>query len=236
MVTATGISSQATACGYEFIDRILEMENAMRRIGFLLPVVLMVVLVSGAQAQNWNIVIQDNATGTPANQVNGYVGGTATLYATIYNFTGTPSSDDGTGTGTVAPPSTLNFAGFGFTQNLGQDDLASLFTEDSRIPGFPVVFGSTDGSTPGTSGYVILGTFDLSTLAPGTYTEDFTAGAFPDDATSTVPFSDITGTLTLQVNNAAVPEPSTITTFSIGALSLLLFAVRRRLKSTARSV
>ena len=35
---------------------------------------------------------------------------------------------------------------------------------------------------------------------------------------------------------AAVPEPSTVTTFSIGALSLLLFAVRRRVKSTGRSV
>jgi len=130
----------------------------------------------------------------------------------------------------------LNFAGLGFTQNLGQGDLAGLFTEDSRIPGFPVVFGSTDGSTPGTSGYVILGTFDLSTLAPGTYTEDFTAGAFPDDATSTVPFSDITGTLTLQVNNAPVPEASTATSLSLGILPLLLLAGYRRVKRTGQNV
>ena len=44
------------------------------------------------------------------------------------------------------------------------------------------------------------------------------------------------GTILAPDASSAVPEPSTITTFSIGALSLLLFAVRRRLKSTARSV
>jgi|GEM_PF-2745954 len=37
-------------------------------------------------------------------------------------------------------------------------------------------------------------------------------------------------------STSAVPEPSTITTFSIGALSLLLFAVCRRSKRTGRSI
>ena len=185
-----------------------------------------------AQAQNWVLTVKDNASNTAANQVNGISGGTATLFCSILNFTGTAASDDGTGI--PASATALDFAGFGFSQQPAQYDLGNLFT--MAAPGYPQVFGSTDGSTPGTSGYVILGTFDLSTLAPGTYTEDFTAGAFPDDATSTVPFSDITGTLTLQVNNAPVPEASTATSLSLGILPLLLLAGYRRVKRTGQSV
>ena len=54
-----------------------------------------------------------------------------------------------------------------------------------------------------------LGTFDLSGLAPGTYQEDFTATACPDDINSTVPFGDINGPLTLKVSAAPVPEVNT---------------------------
>ena len=210
------------------------MRQSKTLLGYL---VLLILLSCPVQAQNWTIVIQDNAAGTPVNQVNGSAGGPATLYATIFNFTGTGSSDDGTESNTPAPATTVDFAGFGFTQNPGQDDLANLFTADSRIPGYPVVEGSLGGSIPGTSGYLVLGTFDLASLKPGVYQEDFTASAYPDDINSTVPFDDISGTLTLNVQGpAAVPEPSTITTFSIGVLSLLLFAVRRRSKRTGQSV
>lgn len=198
----------------------------MKRMGLAIAAIVLYGLMGKAQGQNLNVVIQDNAAGTPANQVNGFAGGTATLYGTIFNFTGTPSSDDGTGTSTPAPATTLDFGGFGFTQNPGQADLASLFTS-ADLPGQPTVNGSANGSTPGTSGYRSFGTFDLLNLAPGTYQEDFTASAFPDNANSAVPFNDITGTLTLQVNAAPVPEASTWQ--SLGALLLLggLLAGRR---------
>ena len=198
----------------------------MRKLGLVCSLGFLAALAPGAQAQNWSTVTQDNAAGTPANQVNGFSGGTATLYGTIFNFTGTPGSDDGTGTSTPTPATTLDFGGFGFTQNPGQYDLNSLFTP-ADAPGFPQVNGSIGGSTPGSSGYRSFGTFDLSGLAPGSYQENFTASAFPDNANSTVPFNDITGTLTLQVNAAPVPEVSTWQ--SLGALLLLggLLAVRR---------
>lgn len=185
-----------------------------------------------AQAQNWVLTVKDNASNMAVNQVNGISGGTATLFGSILNFTGTAASDDGTGM--PASATALDFAGFGFSQQPAQYDLGSLFT--MAAPGYPQVFGSSDGSTPGTSGYAILGTFNLSTLASGTYEEDFTAGAFSDDPNSTVPFSDITGTLTLQVNNAPVPEAGTATIFSLGLLPLLIIAGCRRVKRTGRSV
>jgi hypothetical protein len=176
---------------------------------------------------------RQNAAGTPANQVNGFAGGTATLYGTIFNFTGTPNSDDGTGTNSPAPTTLLDFGGFGFTQNPGQYDLNSLFTA-SDAPGSPTVDGSANGSTPGSSGYRSFGTFDLTGLAPGQYQEDFTATAFPDDFTSTVPFDDISGTLTLNVQTpAAVPEASTIASFGIllvlGGAGVVM---RRRMRRT----
>ena len=180
-----------------------------------------------AEAQNWSIVVADNSASTPTSQVNGTTGGTATLYGNIFNFTGTPSSDDGTGTNTPAPATLLDFGGFGFTQNPGQYDLGSLFTA-SDAPGFPQVAGSTDGSTPGSSGYRSLGTFNLSSLTPGIYQEDFTVGAFPDDFSSTTPFDDIHGTLTLDVTPAPVPEASTILSLGLGLGSLGLLAFRRR--------
>ena len=196
----------------------------MKHINLAIAAVALCGLMGKAQAQNWSFVIQDNAAGTHVNQVNGITGGTATLYATTFNFTGTPSSNDGTGT--PAPATTLDFAGFGFTQNPGQYDLSSLFTP-ADAPGFPQVNGSIGGSTPGSSGYRSFGSFNLSGLAPGTYQEDFSAGAFPDDINSTVPFNDITGTLTLQVNAALVPELKTWQ--SLGTLLLLggLLVVRR---------
>jgi hypothetical protein len=162
----------------------------------------------------------------PSNQVNGITGGMAELFATIINTTGTPVSDDGTGN--PAPSTLLDFAGFGFTLNPGQTDLESLFTPDPRIPFWPQVDGSSDGSTPGSSGYVVLGTFDLTGLAPGSYEEDFTAGAFPDDFNSTVPFDDIRGTLVLNVSApAAVPEPGMLS-LPMAALLPLGWLWRRR--------
>ena len=56
------------------------------------------------------------------------------------------------------------------------------------------------------------------------------------DHTLDVPGSVASGTVLAPSTPAAVPEPSTLTTFSIGALSLLLFAVRRRSKRTGQSV
>ena len=182
---------------------------------------LLCVLCCSAGAQNWSIVIRDNALSTPSNQVNGVAGGTAALYATLFNFTGTPVSNDGMGN--PAPATSLDFAGFGFTLFPGQTDLESLFTPDPRIPGYPRVDGSPDGSTPGSSGYVVLGTFDLSGLTPGTYEEDFTAGAFPTDINSPIVFEDFTGTLTLNVIAPAAnntPEPGTWTLLASGALGI----------------
>ena len=193
-----------------------------------LLLLFMAPFANPAQAQNWSLVAVDNASGTNTNQVNGTVGGTATLYGTIFNFTGTPSSDDGTGTSIPAPATLLDFGGFGFTQNLDQYDLGNLFTA-SDTPGFPQVAGSIDGSTPGSSGYRLFGTFNLSGLAPGVYREDFTAGAFPADINSTVPFDDLHGTLTLNVAPpAAVPEASTATLLGSGLVGLGLLARRRR--------
>jgi hypothetical protein len=180
--------------------------QTVKAILTVVAVAALVLSVASARAQNWILVIRDNALNTPSNQVNGITGGTAELFATIFNTTGTPVSDDGTGS--PAPSTLLDFAGFGFTLNPGQTDLESLFTPDPRIPFWPQVEGSADGSTPGSSGYVVLGTFDLTGLSPGTYEEDFTAGAFPDDFNSTVPFDDIRGTLVLNVSApASVPEP-----------------------------
>lgn len=196
-----------------------------------LMVLLPVLSVAPASAQNWSLVVVDNAAGTNTTQVNGTAGGTATLYGTIFNSTGTPSSDDGTGTNTPAPATLLDFGGFGFTQNPGQYDLGSLFTA-ADAPGFPQVAGSTDGSTPGSSGYRSFGTFNLSGLAPGTYEEDFTAGAFPDNFNSTVPFDDIHGTLTLNVTPAPVPETSTVLSLGLGLGSLGLLAFRRRARQS----
>lgn len=183
-------------------------ETSVKRTAVLLVLVgMLCALSSVVRAQNWSLVIKDNALDTPVNQVNGVAGGTASLYATLFNFTGTPASDDGLGN--PAPATTLDFAGFGFTLNPGQTDLEARFTPDPRVPGWPEVEGSIDGSTPGISGYVTLGSFDLTGLVPGTYEEDFTAGAFPMDPNSTVPFEDIHGTLVLNVAApAAVPEPN----------------------------
>ena len=205
----------------------------MRKIGFFLsPVALMATLASGAQAQNWSVVIQDNAAETSANQVNGLAGGMATLYGTIFNFTGTPGSDDGTGTSTPAPTTLLDFGGFGFTQNLGQYDLSSLFTA-SDAPGLPTVDGSANGSAPGSSGYRSFGTFDLTGLLPGQYQEDFSMTAFPDDSTLTVPFNDITGTLILNVAPVAVPEASTAVSLGVLlALGGVGIVARRRMRRT----
>ena len=174
-----------------------------------------------AHAQNWGLVIQDLGAGTPFNEVNGVTGTTATLSATLINYTGTPISDDGTGV--PAPATQFDFAGFGWTLFPGQTDLESRFT------GLPLgaiqVLGSTDGTTAGDSGYVSLGTFDLTGLLPGTYEQDFSAAAFPTDFNSTVPFDQITGTLRLNVTAPVViPEPAT----TLLMATALLLARRKR--------
>ena len=198
---------------------------------YLLPLALVLTgLAQSAHAQNWVLSIQDNTKGTSVNQVNGIASSSAPLYASILNFTGTAASDDGMGN--PAPATTLDFAGFSFTQNPEQADIGSLFTADSRTPGFPSVTGSADGSTAGSSAYLVLGTFDLTTLRPGMYTEDFTASAYPSDINSTIPFDDIHGTLTLNVTSpSAVPEPSTGTVFGSGLVGLGLLVLRRRVRS-----
>ena len=108
------------------------MKQTLSRLVLLLS--LLALSTAPARAQNWSVAIVDNAANTNANQVNGVAGGTATLYGTIFNFTGTPSSDDGTGTSTPAAATVLDFGGFGFIQNSGQYDLGSLFTA-SDTPG-----------------------------------------------------------------------------------------------------
>lgn len=202
----------------------------MKSLKKMLAVAVCVLITVGpAHAQNWVLSIKDSANGTPINQANGVSGATATLYGNIVNFTGTIVSDDGTGY--PAGATALDFGGFGFAQGTSQYDLGSLFTP--AVPGYPQVLGSANGSDPGVSGYVSLGTFDLSGLAPGTYEEDFISSAFSDDAASTVLFGDITGTLTLQVNSAPVPEASTAVGFGLGLLPLVLVAVRRQVKRKA---
>jgi len=176
----------------------------MLRVFSAFLVICVIASSSAAFGQNWSLVIRDISANTPTNQVNGTSGATATLFGTIFNNTGTPFSDDGTGM--AAPATLLDFAGFGFTLNPGQYDIGSLFVPDARIPGWPNVDGSMDGSTPGTSGYVSFGSFDLSGLAPGTYEEDFEAGAYPDDINSTIPFDPIHGTLQINVQPAGTPH------------------------------
>jgi hypothetical protein len=204
----------------------------------LFPIVLCglaLLTISGvASGQNWGLTVRDNGLNTPVDQANGISGGTAGLYAILDNFTGTPVSDDGTGQ--PAPATSLDFAGFAFTQNPGQDDLGSLFLPDPQIPGWPRVDGSADGVVSGTSGYVLLGTFDLSGLASGIYHEDITGQAYATDFNSTVAFSDLTGTLTLNVSaSAATPEPGSgfVLAGVVSSMSLLFLHRRtmRRLKS-----
>lgn len=180
-----------------------------------------------AVAQNWGITIQDLGAGTALNEVNGAAGGTATLHAIVYNYTGTDVSDDGTSTGTPAPPTKLDFAGFGWTHLPGQDDL------ESRFAGMPFgtvqVDGSLDGLTVGDSGYVVLGTFDLAGLGPGVYEEDFSVAAFATDFTSPVPFDTLTGTLRLNVSPAVVPESSTLMLIAVTGISCCWVISRRAL-------
>lgn len=197
------------------------MFNRLCSIGIFLALCCITGRVS---AQNWLLTVQDPTQGTPIYQVNGVAGGMAVLYGALDNFTGMNISDDGTGN--PALPTILDFGGFGFTQYPGQFDLASLFMPDPRSPGYPQVPGSSDGVNPGSIGFVSLGSFDLSSIAPGIYQEDFTATAFPDDFNSTVPFGDITGTLTLRVTAANTPEPSSAITYTIFCVMILC---RRRL-------
>ncbi|MCW3050984.1 MAG: hypothetical protein JWN14_154 [Chthonomonadales bacterium] len=198
----------------------------MNKVCTLISGMLMLgAMLAQAHAQNWILAIQDPG-GTPVNQVNGTMGTNALLYGSFLNFTGTLASDDGTGQ--PASATLLDFAGFGFVQNAGQTDLGSLFIPDSRMPGYPQVPGSADGDTPGDTPSLVLGTFDISSLTPGTYQEDFLAGAYPDDFNSSVPFGTLTGTLTLVVMpSAATPEPATWYILAL-ASGTGLFSLRRR--------
>lgn len=206
--------------------------NQVRLLLLLTTTLLGAIYSPAVWAQNWNLVIKDNLLDTPVNQVNGITGGTATLFATLFNFTGTSASNDGQDN--PAPATSLDFAGFGWTLNPGQFDLESLFVPDPRVPGWPQVAGSTDGSTPGTSGYVMLGTFDLWGLAPGTYEEDFSAGAFTIDSNSSLVFQDVHGTLRLNVvaaPAAAVPEPGMLGSMLLVAVCAASVHRRRRICS-----
>ena len=179
------------------------MQKHFGQLGLMM---VLCCLATCGGAQNWLLTIQDPTRGTPVYQINGAPGSTAVLYGDIENFTGTNLSDDGTGNPVGA--TILDFGGFGFTQYPGQTDLGSLFVPDGREPGYPQVAGSLDGVNVSTSGFVSLGSFDLSGLAPGIYQEDFTATAYPDDFNSQIVFADITGTLTLNVSAVDTPEPS----------------------------
>jgi hypothetical protein len=192
---------------------------------------LMVAIASlpgTSAAQNWLLTIQDRSQGTAINQVNGLQGGTATVYGSIDNLTGTSISDDGTGN--PVPTTLLDFAGFGFVLGPGQTDLGSRYLADPRAPGFPQVNGSPNGIDPGSIPFTSLGAFDLTGLLPGIYQEDIVASAYPDDINSNVPFGDITGTLTLNVvaqSNTPEPSGSFVVTISI-VLSALLMARSKR--------
>jgi hypothetical protein len=194
-------------------------------------VLLVLISASASHAQNWGFILRDQAAGTPLDQVNGIVGGTAPLFATILNYTETPASDDGMGQ--PASATLLDFAGFGWIRQPGQADLESRFVPDLRIPGFPQVPGSGDGLLPGSSGSVILGTFDLSGLAPGVYEEDYVVSAFPTDIDSTLVFQDFTGTLRLKVvvpaeTSAAEPTPLLLFLSTAGVALLLSHPKRCR--------
>ena len=101
--------------------------------------------------------------------------------------------------------------------------------------------GQFDFYTEGPSGFG-SGDFGNDVIQPGQSLAGFglTTPAAPDLSIAFATdeqFNQDAVTATLPTTTpAAVPEPSTITTFSVGALSLLLFAVRRRVKSTGRSI
>jgi hypothetical protein len=196
--------------------------HTLRGVGFGAAIAF---LSTTAFAQNWLLTIQDKDQGTGINVVNGLQGATASLYGSIDNLSGTPSSDDGAGN--PAPPTVLDFAGFGFIQRPGQADLGSRYAPDPRIPGYPQVNGSPNGMDPGSISTTPLGAFDLTGLLPGIYQEDFIASAFPDDINSTILFGDITGTLSINVLGPSVtPEPSD-TTFSLAVVCASLFTIYR---------
>ena len=101
--------------------------------------------------------------------------------------------------------------------------------------------GQFDFYTEGPNGFG-SGDFGNDVIQPGQSLAGFglTTPAAPDLSIAFATdeqFNQDAVTATLPTTTpAAVPEPSTITTFSVGALSLLLFAVRRRVKSTGRSI
>ena len=101
--------------------------------------------------------------------------------------------------------------------------------------------GQFDFYTEGPNGFG-SGDFGDNVIQPGQSLSGFglTTPAAPDlsiaFATDEQFNQDATIATLPTTTPAAVPEPSTITTFSIGALSLLLFAVRRRSKRTGRSI
>ena len=101
--------------------------------------------------------------------------------------------------------------------------------------------GQFDFYTEGPNGFG-NGDFGNNVIQPGQSLSGFglTTPAAPDlsiaFATDEQFNQDATIATLPTTTPAAVPEPSTITTFSIGALSLLLFAVRRRSKRTGRSI
>ena len=101
--------------------------------------------------------------------------------------------------------------------------------------------GQFDFYTEGPNGFG-SGDFGNNVIQPGHSLSGFglTTPAAPDLSIAFATdeqFNQDAVTATLPTTTpAAVPEPSTITTFSIGALSLLLFAVRRRSKRTGRSI
>jgi hypothetical protein len=192
----------------------------MRKIVCFIFVCHCILLNSNGWAQNWSFAVYDSVAGSPLGQVNGVSGGQAFLYATLLNYTGTPLSDDGTGT--PAPSISLDFMGLGWTLQPGQTNLESFFVPDPQIPGFPTLLGSSDGSLPGSVLSVPIGFFDLTGIPTGVYEEDFTAGAAPTDINSTIPFGDIHGTLRLNVTSVvSAPEPSSLMLLLLPLINIL---------------
>jgi hypothetical protein len=192
---------------------------------------ILCLTISGSRvswAQNWSFSIYDATVGSPVGQVNGVTGGQAIVYATLLNYTGTPLSDNGSGG--LAPSTSLDFMGLGWTLQTGQTNLELFFLPDPQIPGFPTVLGSTNDSLPGGVFSIPIGFFDLAGVAPGIYEEDFTASATATDINSTIPFGDINGTLRLNVTNTvAAPEPATLWFLSLGTILL-----HKRLRSITK--
>ncbi|MBB6050741.1 hypothetical protein [Armatimonas rosea] len=193
----------------------------MKHKNILLAIIIIMFTIKQAGAQNWILNFADSDTGLPIDTLNVSVGNSVSLYGIIYNTTGTNTSTNGMGD--IALPTSLEFGGFGWILNPGQSDLEAVFSPNPLIPGFPVVEGSLDGITPGTSNLINFGTFQVANFEPGTYSQSFVASAYPYNIEDFVEFGDIFGTLKINItpySTSSAPEPSCIILYIIGFILL----------------